>query len=65
MYINEISVQQINWLASIIEWGKEFQSFITLTEKKKDLVRQFVCGFNNFVSWPLVMFVLGKKKKLS
>ena len=38
---------------SATDWGKESQSLITLTEKKDDLVKQFVCGLNNFM-WCLL-----------
>ena len=58
-----MSVQQI--LKLITDWGKEFQSLITLTEKKNDLNhKQFVCGLNNFMLCPLVVIVENDKKVL-
>ena len=55
----------IGELDSITDWGKEFQSLITLTEKKDDLDKQFVCGLNNFTLCPLVVVIVENGKKFS
>ena len=50
-------------LASITDWGKEFQSFITLMVKKRKIL-QFVCGLNNFILCPLVCVIVECEKKM-
>ena len=55
----------VNLNSAIDHWGKEFQSLITLTEKKDDLDKQFVCGLNNFMLCPLVVVIVENDKKFS
>ena len=64
-----MSVQQIlkliRGVGSITDWGKEFQSLITLTEKKDDLDKQFVYGLNDFMLCPLVDVIMENDDKFS
>ena len=63
-----MSVQQVLKLiggavALITDCDKEFQSFITLTEKRM-ILEDSLCGFCNFILWPLVIDIVEGEKIL-